>query len=88
MQTGGAIAAGSYTLTLNSGSTAFHSLDGRALDGDYNGNAGGNYVTTLTYAALPTRSSAFADFAQGPRGDTRHDAPDQCTVPAPPTAFR
>ena len=44
IRTGEALAAGSYRATLTSSALGIHDLYGRALDGDADGNAGGNAV--------------------------------------------
>ena len=69
VQTGTPLAEGAtYSVTIRSGANAFHSLDGRALDGDDNGIAGGDYTTTFTAPTLPagTVSVLAGDFAEGP----------------------
>jgi hypothetical protein len=73
LRTGGILAAGSYTLTLDSRSNAFVDVHGRLLDGDANGAPGGNYVRTLAVntatlgadpASAPTVS--IGEFMRGP----------------------
>src|SRR5262249_18819579 len=54
-----------YTLTIHSGPTAFSARDGRALDGDGNGSAGGDYQATLTFGPLPSKIVSMPDFARG-----------------------
>jgi Cohesin domain len=67
VKTGGPLAPDVYTLTLvSSATTGFRSLDGQALDGDADGNPGGNYVNSaiaVTASALP--ALAVPDFARG-----------------------
>src|SRR5206468_24204 len=49
--TTGLLAAGTYTLTLVSGVTAFREPGGPTLDGNNDGVSGDNYTTTFTVAA-------------------------------------
>ncbi len=65
IRTGAALAAGSYRATLTSSALGIHDLYGRALDGDADGNAGGNAVRTFTVAA-PQAVLSIGDVARGP----------------------
>ncbi len=51
----GTLPAGTYQFTIFSNATSsIHDLSGNALDGDDNGTAGGDYVTTFTITATAT----------------------------------
>src|SRR5262249_54737799 len=65
VKTGGPLTAGTYTLTVVSGPTAFVDLNGVPLDGNGDGTPGDNYVTTFTIAALPV-VVGVPDFSRGP----------------------
>jgi hypothetical protein len=65
VKTGGVLANGNYSVTLESGATAFHDGIGVALDGDANGVAGGAYHNAFTIASsAPT--VGIVDFMRGP----------------------
>ncbi len=69
VKTGGALAAGTYAVTLKSGSsTAFVDNDaspGDQLDGNSDGSAGDDYSTSFV-ASAPGRVLSIRDFARGP----------------------
>ncbi len=64
--TSGVLAAGTYTVTLVSGSSGIKDPSGVELDGTDTGNPGNNYVTTFTVAATPSVVLSIPDFARGP----------------------
>ncbi|MFA7602961.1 MAG: Ig-like domain-containing protein, partial [Novosphingobium sp.] len=61
----------SYSLILSD--AGFLSRDGAVLDGDGNGEAGGDYRSTLLFAEAAAGSAALPDFMRGP--GERVDAP-------------
>ncbi|MDZ4850521.1 MAG: VCBS domain-containing protein [Pirellulaceae bacterium] len=65
VKTGGLLAADTYTLTLFSRADGFKSLAGDLLDGDSNGVAGGNFVTTFGVTNMTARIISVPDFARG-----------------------
>jgi hypothetical protein len=70
VQTGGVLAAGSYTVTLRSAADAWQDGSASLLDGDgINGagdfTAGGDYVHNFTVAASSTRVLSIPDFTRG-----------------------
>jgi hypothetical protein len=65
VKTGSALAAGTYTVTLESRAGAFGDTHGRLLDGDADGTAGGNYVRSFTQAAAAGATLSIPDFARG-----------------------
>ncbi len=66
----GALAPDTYTATLRSADDAFTDLDdGELLDGDNDGAAGGDYVTTFTVDAAPPVSVALPGIVRGPGQD-------------------
>src|SRR5262249_18578390 len=73
--TAGLLTAGTYTVTIVSGATAFKDTTGAALDGNNDGTNGDNYVTTFTVAAPTGVTVTVPDFARGP------DAADVINVP-------
>ncbi len=73
--TSGLLAAGTYTVTLVSGATAFKDATGAPLDGNNDGVNGDSYVTTFTVAASTAVAVTVPDFARGP------DATDPINVP-------
>ncbi|KLU01377.1 other cellular organization [Rhodopirellula islandica] len=65
--TDGPLAADTYTATLRSASDGFTDLaDGELLDGDGDGTAGGNYVTTFTVASPASLVVGLPDIVRGP----------------------
>ncbi|NQV25187.1 MAG: VCBS repeat-containing protein [Rhodopirellula sp.] len=67
VKTGGAFAAGNYTLTLSSRSDGFIDASGELLDGDSDGTAGGDFQTSFTVDSTTDRTLSIKDFARGPR---------------------
>ncbi len=65
MKTGGPLASDTYTLTLFSRTDGFKSTTGELLDGDANGVAGGNFVTTFGVTSSSARVVSVPDFARG-----------------------
>ncbi len=64
---GGPLAADTYTATLRSASDAFTDLaDGELLDGDNDGNAGGDFVTTFTVTNGSSLVVGMPDLVRGP----------------------
>ena len=60
-----ALADGTYQLTLQSGNTGIHGVDGRLLDGINNGVGGTNYVATFAVdTSAPTVSGATIQAGQ------------------------
>jgi hypothetical protein len=66
VRTGGALEADSYTVRLKSGATAVTGMVRGALDGNGDGSAGGDFVSSFTAAALPPVRLRLPDFARGP----------------------
>src|SRR5262249_33727903 len=64
-KTGSALAAGTYTVPLVSGTSAFVDQSGVPLDGNGDGTPGDNFVTTFTVTTPPVTVSV-PDFARGP----------------------
>ncbi|MFG0263762.1 MAG: cadherin domain-containing protein [Rhodopirellula sp. JB055] len=65
--TDGPLAADTYTATLRSASDGFTDLaDGELLDGDNDGTAGGNFVTTFTVASPASLVVGLPDIVRGP----------------------
>jgi hypothetical protein len=71
----GLLAAGTYTVTIVSGSTAFKDAAGQGLDGNNDGVNGDNYVTTFTVTTPTGVVVTVPDFARGP------DSSDAINVP-------
>jgi hypothetical protein len=61
---GGALRDGNYELTLSTANGSFITLDGRVLDGDHDGRAGGDYKARLL-VQRPVQSSAAEPAADG-----------------------
>lgn len=72
--TGGALAAGTYTVALKGNRTdtdgllsrGFRSVDGRNLDGNADGTAGDDYNGSFVVGAFTGATLSVADFARGP----------------------
>jgi hypothetical protein len=65
----GLLSAGSYALTFRSATDGFKDTSGSSLgflDGNNDGVAGDNYVTTITVANTPNVMLNIPDFARGP----------------------
>ena len=73
--TAGLLAAGTYTATLVSSSTAFKDTTGALLDGNNSGVNGTSFTTTFTVGALAGVAVTVPDFARGP------DSTDVINVP-------
>ncbi len=65
VKTGSPLAADTYTVTMFSRADGFKSAAGVLLDGDFNGVAGGNYVTSFSVLSSSARVVSIADFARG-----------------------
>ncbi|MFO0789325.1 MAG: right-handed parallel beta-helix repeat-containing protein [Pirellulales bacterium] len=66
---GGVLAAANYTVTIESGDTAFQDqAAGEDLDGDNNLIAGGNYIGSFTVTPYSARVVSIPDFARGSSG--------------------
>jgi hypothetical protein len=65
VKTGGPLASDEYTVTLRSSNDGFQDTDGSLLDGDVDGQAGGDYVTTFTVIDGPV-VVGLPDFTRGP----------------------
>jgi hypothetical protein len=66
VKTGGVLPPDSYTLTLRSAVDGFRDTDGNLLDGDGDGTAGGDYVTTFVMPSSDAVVVSLPDFAFGP----------------------
>ncbi len=66
VKTGSVLAPGSYTVRLDSRSNAFTDTQGRLLDGDGNGTAGGNYVGSFSLAPASGATLSVGEIARGP----------------------
>lgn len=65
--TGGVLPAGTYTVILESGATAFKDTNGQALDGNADGDVGDAYIDSFTVANPGSaRIVSVPDFARGP----------------------
>jgi hypothetical protein len=65
VRTGGVLPTGTYTVRLESRSSAFVDLQGRLLDGDLDGTAGGHYLNT--FAVTGGRAVlGIGELARGP----------------------
>ncbi len=65
VKTGGVLADGSYDVTLRSAADAIQDTMSALLDGDSNGTAGGNYVTSFVVTSSGERVVSIGDFARG-----------------------
>ncbi len=65
VKTGSPLASDTYTATLFSRGDGFKSSSGELLDGDSNGIAGGNFVTTFAIASSTARIVSIPDFSRG-----------------------
>ena len=65
IRTGGPLPADTYTVTLRSSANGFHDPAGELIDGNRDGVAGGDYVTSFTVTPSPLVLSV-PDFARGP----------------------
>lgn len=65
IKTGVAFANGTYTVRLRSGSNAFRNTSGEFLDGNNDGVAGGDYVTTFA-VTNSSRVLSIPDVVRGP----------------------
>jgi VCBS repeat-containing protein len=86
--TGGILSQGTYTVRLNSSSSAFRDLFGGILDGNFDGVAGGNYVANFGVNAPPGPVLSTPDFSRGPGqpidilpGNTNSDLPISMNSP-------
>ncbi|KQP20290.1 LamG-like jellyroll fold domain-containing protein [Pseudorhodoferax sp. Leaf265] len=66
VRTGAGLEADAYTLTLKSGAQALTSTQRGHLDGDANGQAGGDWAGQFQVGTLPTVRLRLPDFARGP----------------------
>lgn len=68
IKSGTPLAAGSYTVTLRSGENSLKADTGELLDGDNDGVAGGDFVTTLEIAEDEVNQVTLSvpDFVRGP----------------------
>ena len=66
VQTGGPLAADTYTLVLRSAANAFQDTAGHLLDGDADEVDGGDYVTAVVVPATTARRISVPDFTRGP----------------------
>ncbi len=66
LKTGPSLEPGSYTLTLYSHPDAFADFKGEPLDGDADGNPGGDFVTGFRVYPSPARVISLPDFAAAP----------------------
>jgi hypothetical protein len=64
VKTGGALASGSYEVTLTSSADAFQDTSGNLLDGDSDLVSGGDFIETFT-ASNGTTVVSLPDFARG-----------------------
>ena len=64
--TSGVLPAGTYTVTLISGSSGIKDPSGAELDGTDSGVPGNNYVTTFTVTSTPSVILSIPDIARGP----------------------
>lgn len=69
IKTGGPFEPDTYTITLRSDEDAFKDTDGNLLDGDADGAAGGNYVTTINISPSTAVLLSIPDFCRGPGQD-------------------
>jgi VCBS repeat-containing protein len=72
------LAAGSYSVVLFSGSTAFKDMSGGKLDGNSDGIGGDNYTTTFV-AAPSGVVVTVPDFARGPDSADRINVPNNAS---------
>ncbi|MGA2496150.1 MAG: cohesin domain-containing protein [Tepidisphaeraceae bacterium] len=66
VKTGGPLLPDVYTATLASRPDGWVDTRGEQLDGDGDGNPGGDYVASFTVAAPSARIVSLGDFARGP----------------------
>ena len=76
------MAPGTYTLTVRSGAAAFHGLNGLALDGDNNGTAGGDFQTSVVFAA-PAQVPSVDDFVRPVTAAPQKAGPNPRDIKAP-----
>jgi sugar lactone lactonase YvrE len=74
--TSGVLAAGTYTVTLVSGPTAFKDTTGAPLDGTNDGTNSHNYSTAFTVAPPGGVVVTIPDFARGPDGGDAMNVPN------------
>jgi nitrous oxidase accessory protein NosD len=68
VKTGGALAAGNYSVTLVSGNNRFEDMaSGEDLDGNFDNVPGGNYTSPTNTVVIPagTRTVSIPDFSRG-----------------------
>jgi probable HAF family extracellular repeat protein len=75
IKTGVAFANGTYTVRLRSGSNAFRNTSGEFLDGNNDGVAGGDYVTTFA-VTNNSRVLSIPDVVRGPGQAVRVNTTD------------
>jgi RHS repeat-associated protein len=75
VKTGGVLATGTYTVTLDSGSTGIEDTLGGLLDGTDDGSPGSNYVATFSVTA-PSVVLGVPDFARGPNSVSNIEIPN------------
>jgi hypothetical protein len=66
VKTGGVLAPDTYTVTLDSANNGFKDLSGNLLDGNNDGTAGDNFVTSFTVDSSSAVVVGLPDFARGP----------------------
>lgn len=83
VKTNGVLSPDTYTLTLRSAANGFQDTSGSVLDGDANGLAGGDFVTTFTVAAIPAGVVVVQvpNFARGPEQSVNVPASDSSGIP-------
>ncbi|MEE8452755.1 MAG: CARDB domain-containing protein [Thermoguttaceae bacterium] len=66
LKTGGPLQADTYTVTLRSDEDALQDAEGHLLDGDGDGDEGGDFVATVTVEASTAKMLSLPDFTRGP----------------------
>ncbi len=66
IKTGDVLVPDTYTVTLHSGVTGFKDQNGNLLDGNNDGTAGDNFLTSFTVNASRAVIVGLPDFARGP----------------------
>ncbi|HXG13293.1 MAG TPA: cohesin domain-containing protein [Gemmataceae bacterium] len=66
LRTGGVLPPDTYTVTLRSAANGFKDAAGNLLDGNRDGMAGGDFVTTFVVSPSAARVVSVADFTRGP----------------------
>ena len=83
VRTGGPLLPDTYTLTVRSAANAFCDPNGATLDGNGDGTAGDNFVTSFNVTNQFQRTLSIPDFARGPDAGQAINLPNTAALGIP-----